>query len=234
MSIIAIIPARGGSKRIPRKNVRPFLGKPAICYAIEAALGAGIFHEVMVSTDDAQIANIASSAGASVPFLRSAKTSTDFATTAEVLCEVLGEYEARSQHFELGCCLYPTALFVTPQRLREGHERLVSDVALDGVLPVAQFGYPIWRSLKLEEGRVTMNWPENADRRSQDLPPAYHDAGQFYWFRTASLLEYRRMFMPQSAALVVPAWSVQDIDTEEDWLLAELKYEALARRGLLS
>lgn len=224
---LAIIPARGGSKRIPRKNVRLFRGKPIIGWSIAAARDSGLFDAVMVSTDDAEIATVAKGFGAGVPFLRSARTSDDYATTADVLLEVLNDYRARGQNFDLACCLYPTAPFVRAEDLVEGL-RLLEDGGFDVAMPIARFDYPIWRSLKRDEtGRITLNFPENLNARSQDLPPAFHDAGQWYWFRTAALERDHALMGPNTGAVVLPAARVQDIDTEDDWVLAELKHARL-------
>jgi pseudaminic acid cytidylyltransferase len=229
VSAVAIITARGGSKRIPRKNVRPFLGRPIIAYSIEAALGSGLFDEVMVSTDDEEIADIAREHGASVPFIRSASTSDDFATTADVLTEVLNAYAEAGRHFDFACCIYPTAPFVTAARLKEGLARL--EDGADAVIPVTRFSFPIWRSFRIEDGRLAYNWPEHAPRRSQDLPPAYHDAGQYYFFRTASFLESGQLVGANTVGIEVDEMEVQDIDTEQDWQLAELKYRLLIERA---
>lgn len=229
MSRIAIITARGGSKRIPRKNIRPFLGTPIIAYPIRAARESGGFDEVMVSTDDAEIAQVARDFGASVPFLRSAQASGDHAMTADALVEVLNQYQQRGRQFEIGCCLYPTAPFVTADLLSRGLLLLQEDPTLDSVVPVVRFGYPIQRGLKIENGRLAMIWPENLNARSQDLMPAYHDAGQCYWFRVEAFLRHRRLFAPSTAPLIVPEWSVQDIDNEDDWILAETKYQLSQR-----
>jgi N-acylneuraminate cytidylyltransferase len=230
MATVAIITARGGSKRIPRKNVKPFLGVPIIRYSICAAAEAGCFDEVMVSTDDAEIADVARAAGAAVPFFRSARASDDHATTADALVEVLAEYAARGRQFDLGCCLYPTAPFVTGEALRAGARLLAEDPDLQTVVPVVRFGYPIQRSFRIENNRLQLMWPEHVSTRSQDLPPAYHDVGQFYWFRVAEFLRTRRLFAERTAPIVLPEWAAQDIDTEDDWVLAETKYEVLRRR----
>ena len=223
---VAIITARGGSKRIPRKNIRPFLGRPIIQYSIEAALGANSFDEVMVSTDDAEIGEVARAAGAALPFMRSAATSNDFAGTAEVLREVILEYRKRGRDFTELCCIYPTAPFVTAEKLRRGMQTL-RETGADSVLPVVAFSYPIWRSLKIEDGRAVMNWPENYAKRSQDLPPAYHDCGQFYCMKAQSLLDQMRLFANHTVGLVMPESEVQDVDNEEDWKIAEMKYRML-------
>jgi pseudaminic acid cytidylyltransferase len=223
---LAMITARGGSKRIPRKNIKEFLGVPIIKYSIDAAIEAGCFDEVMVSTDDQEIADYAISFGAKVPFLRSKETSNDFATTADVIAEVLSDYGKRSKDFDYFCCIYPTAPFISPRRLREGYKLLKQSNA-DSVVPVVRFSYPIQRALKIEGERLKMIWPENVSVRSQDLMPAYHDCGQFYWARTASFLKAKNLFSEHVVPLEITEHEVQDIDTEDDWKLAELKYKAL-------
>lgn len=226
MKSLAIIPARGGSKRIPRKNIRPFLGRPIIAYSIEAALATGLFAEVMVSTDDEQIGRVAQEYGASVPFLRSREASDDFATTAQVLEEVLLKYKAQGKSFEAACCLYPTAPFVTAALLQESYKKL-REGDFDTVFPVLQYGYPIWRSLKVEQGKAVMNWPEHLSSRSQDLPAAFHDAGQFYWLRVDTFLKDKKLFTSNSGVIERSELEAQDIDSETDWKLAELKYKLL-------
>ncbi|WP_340120098.1 pseudaminic acid cytidylyltransferase [Pelagibius sp. 7325] len=224
---VAIVPARGGSKRIPRKNIRPFRGRPMLAWSVEAALASGAFDSVMVSTDDAEIAAAARACGAEVPFLRSAKAADDHATTCDVLLEVLNRYAEMGQTFDLACCLYPTAPFVRAEDLRAGKARLLAEI-LDVIMPVAAFSYPIWRSLtRGDDGRVRLNFPEHLNARSQDLQPAYHDAGQWYWFRTAAFLRDPVLMGANTGSIVLPAGRVQDIDTEDDWALAELKHERL-------
>ncbi|MEH6588500.1 MAG: pseudaminic acid cytidylyltransferase [Halioglobus sp.] len=227
LSAICIIPARGGSKRIPRKNIRPFRGKPILSWSIEAALASVEFDTVMVSTEDREIAAVARMLGADVPFLRSAETSDDHATTSDVLLEVLRCYAEEGREFDLVCCLYPTAPFVQPQSLSEGRARLL-DSDFDVMMPVAAFSYPIWRSLKRgDEGCIQMNFPENLDVRSQDLPQAYHDAAQWYWFFADKFLRDRVLLGAFTGSIVLPATQVQDIDNEEDWMLAEIKHERI-------
>jgi len=227
---LAIIPARGGSKRIPRKNIREFCGKPIIAYSIQAAMDAGCFDQVMVSTDDNEIAEVAKKWGASVPFLRSAGTATDYATTADVLVEVLNEYRGRGRTVDLGCCLYPTAPFVSPERLKTAHQLLSQDKSVKVVFPVARFSYPIQRALRLVDGKVSLFNPEHAQTRSQDLEPSYHDVGQFYWFRASEFLESPSLMGPGTAGILLPEWQVQDIDNESDWIVAEMKYRLLQQR----
>jgi len=227
LKILAIIPARGGSKRIPRKNIRPFRGKPIIGWSIEAALASKLFNSVMVSTDDPEISQIAKSFGADVPFMRSAKTSDDFATTADVLLEVLNHYSQNSQAFDLACCIYPTAPFVTPEALAKGMVFLLEQ-NFDAVFPVARFSYSIWRSLKMSDaGQVSLNFPNNLNARSQDLPAAFHDAGQWYWFHVPAFLCMKTLIGANSGAIELSSDIVQDIDTLEDWTLAELKHERI-------
>ena len=226
MNSIAIIPARGGSKRIPRKNIKPFLGKPIIAYSIETAINSGSFDEIMVSTDDEEIAEIARKYGAKVPFLRSAETSDDYATTADVIKEVLNEYEARNCFFKLFCCIYPTAPLITKENLINAKELLVKG-KYSSIFPVVQFSYPIQRSLKMYGNKIKMFWPENLNRRSQDLEPAYHDSGQFYWMKVVDFKNSEAIFTDNSAAIVLSSLFVQDIDNEDDFSIAEIKYKIL-------
>jgi N-acylneuraminate cytidylyltransferase len=226
VSCIAIIPARGGSKRIPRKNIRDFLGRPIIAYSIEAAINSGLFDEVMVSTDDEEIADVARKYGAKVPFLRSKQASDDYATTAQVLEEVIGEYSKKEQVYSFACCIYPSSPFVTKEVLTKAYDKL-SREGLDSVFPVLRYSYPIWRSLKMEKGKVIMNWPEHVKSRSQDLPPAYHDSGQFYWFNVKAFSNKRALFTDNCGAIEMTELEVQDIDNESDWAMAELKYKLL-------
>lgn len=230
MKSLALITARGGSKRIPRKNIKPFIGSPIIKYSIDAALEARCFDEVMVSTDDREIAQISEQYGAKVPFMRSGTTANDFATTADVIEEVLLEYKKRGTCFEDFCCIYPTAPFVTGNRLAEAM-KILRETGVDAVLPVTRFSYPIQRALKIDNGRVSMIWPENYRARSQDLMPAFHDCGQFYCLKSGYLLEKKILFAENSKAIEIPESEVQDIDTEEDWTLAEIKFKLL--RGMI-
>ena len=219
MGCIAVITARGGSKRIKGKNIRSFCGKPIICYSIEAALESGIFEEVMVSTDSKEIAEIAGAAGAKIPFMRSEATSGDHATTADVLKEVLDAYEKQGKSFSELCCIYPTAPFVTPQKLKEAYELLMSSDA-DGVMPVVRFSFPPQRANVVREGRLVYQYPEFRTARSQDLEPVYHDCGQFYFYKVTGTDFNVETYVP----LIVPETEVQDIDNEEDWVIAEMKY----------
>ena len=233
MSAIAIITARGGSKRIPRKNIREFCGKPIMNYSLEAALEAGIFDEVMVSTEDDEIADIARAAGAQVPFMRSAETSSDTATTEEVISEVLMRYEELGRSFEYGCCIYPTAPFVTAHKLRDAYDILVESGA-QSIVPMQEFTYPPQRGLFIDgEGYVKMLHPEYAATRSQDLEKHYHECGQFYIFRNADYMIQRDTTMEKSIPYIIDPVESQDIDTESDWELAELKYRFLKEKGRL-
>ncbi|MFO0507371.1 MAG: pseudaminic acid cytidylyltransferase [bacterium] len=225
---LAIIPARGGSKRIPLKNIKLFNGKPIIVYSIEAALSSGLFSEVMVSTDDKQIAEIALAHQASVPFFRSPENSNDLAGTAEVLCEVLSYYQIKKNEFSEACCIYPTAPFVTASILTETHSILATG-SYDTVFPIMKFSYPVQRSLKKNNsGRVEMAWPENYSKRSQDLPPFFHDAGQFYWFKVSYMLNEKKLFSQNSYGHEIDELHGQDIDSLSDWKLAELKFNIIS------
>lgn len=227
---LAIITARGGSKRIPRKNIRPFCGQPIVTYSIKAAIEAGCFDEVMISTDDQEIAEIAVGAGAVCPFLRSEKNSDDHASTADVIKEVLNEYKTnQGKDVKNACCIYPTAPFITAEVLKEAFNLLMSEEATKTVFPVTSFSYPIQRALKMNNARVEMFQPEHMFSRSQDLEPAYHDAGQFYWFKTEPFLKDSKLFTNQSKAITLPETRVQDIDNESDWVIAELKFQLLQK-----
>jgi pseudaminic acid cytidylyltransferase len=228
---LAIITARGGSKRIPRKNIKPFLQKPMIAWAIETATQSNLFSEVMVSTDDEEIAEISKSFGAKIPFYRSPKNADDHSTTSDVLSEVLSMYEAKGQTFTYACCIYPTAILVTSNDLCLGLETLRQN-DFDVIMPVCEFSYPIWRSLKRHpDTKIELNFPENLNTRSQDLPPTYHDAGQWYWFKTKRFLTSKRLLGDNTGSLLIPSYRVQDIDSEDDWLLAEIKYKRLIHYG---
>ena len=219
---LAIITARGGSKRIPRKNIKEFCGKPILLYSIEAALTAGVFEEVMVSTDDAEIADLAKKAGAAVPFLRSEETSNDYASTDEVIMEVLKDYEKQGKTFDSFCCIYPTAPFLTGERLKQAMELLEE---ADSVMPVVPFSYPPQRGLIVnEEGYVARQFPEYATARSQDLQKIYHDCGQFYACRTLPFMAAGTTDVEKLVPLVLSEMEVQDIDTPQDWEMAEIKY----------
>lgn len=222
---LAIITARGGSKRIPRKNIKEFCGKPILCYSIEAAKNAGVFDEIMVSTDDEEIADIARAFGAKVPFFRSAETANDFASTDDVIMEVIQEYQKLGEHFDAFCCIYPTAPFLTGERLKAAMELLKE---ADSVMPVVPFSYPPQRGLIVNpSGFVERQFPEYATARSQDLQKIYHDCGQFYACRTAPFIEAGTTDVERLVPLILSEMEVQDIDTLEDWEIAEIKYRRL-------
>lgn len=223
---LCIIPARGGSKRIPRKNIQLFRGKPIISYSIVAAIESGLFDEVMVSTDDLEIAEIAQMYNATVPFMRSAENSNDYATTAAVILEVVHDYKKAGKEFDNICCIYPTAPFVTSDRLWEGFEFIQNGA--DSVLPILSFDYPIWRSFKMNENEcLEYNWVEFINSRSQDLPRTYHDSGQWYWLKRSKLEETGKMIFENTKGILLKSFEAHDIDTLDDWKLAELKYEFL-------
>jgi N-acylneuraminate cytidylyltransferase len=227
MKKICIIPARGGSKRIPRKNVKMFLGKPVISYSIEAAKNSGLFDEIMVSTDDQEIAETAKQLGASVPFLRSSENSNDFATTIDVLKEVLAEYKKSGTEFTHVCCIYPVAPLIQTKHIIEGFELLIH-TNCNAVIPVATFEYPVWRSFKKSENNLlSYQWPEYKRSRSQDLEELFHDAGQWYWSRSECMSTYNSLVTENTQGLEIPMIHVQDIDNEQDWMLAEFKYKFL-------
>ncbi|MES2556008.1 MAG: pseudaminic acid cytidylyltransferase [Bacteroidota bacterium] len=223
MRKLAIIPARGGSKRIPHKNIQPFLGKPMIMYVIQTAIDSGLFDEVMVSTDDEKIAEIATQAGAVVPFFRSASNSDDHATTLHVIEEVLERYSQNDRVFDVVCCIYPTAPLMTVAHLTEGL-RVLEQQQFDTVFASVAYGHPIWRGFELQDQKASMIWPENKTTRTQDLKPVYHDAGQWYWLRPDKLKD--SIFTSNSGMVVLSEMEVQDIDTPTDWKLAELKYKS--------
>lgn len=226
MANLAIIPARGGSKRIPRKNIKAFLGKPIMAYSIEAALNSNLFDEVMVSTDDEEIAEIARAYGAVVPFLRSESNANDYAVLADVIEEVLEGYSAKGKAFKNVCCILPTAPFVTAENISDAFTTLVNN-NFDSVFPVLEYSFPIQRSLQINKGKVAMVWSEHLNKRSQDLEPRYHDSGQFYWLNTASFLTNKKLFTSNSGALIISELQAQDIDTSIDWKLAEIKYKLM-------
>lgn len=229
MRKIAIITARGGSKRIPRKNIKEFCGKPILAYSIEAARTSGLFDTVMVSTDDREIAELARKYGAEVPFFRSERTAGDFATTNDVLLEVLEEYEKRRECYDLGCCIYPTAPFVTAAKLKDALGRLEGSGA-DTLIPVVAFSYPPQRAMVVREDRLVFESPQYLDSRSQDLEPHYHDVGQFYLFYTEAFRRNGKLMVGNILPYVVSEMEVQDIDNQTDWEIAEIKYRCMEGR----
>lgn len=218
---LAIIPARGGSKRILRKNIKDFLGKPIIAYSIELARSSGMFHEIMVSTDDDQIAEIAKSYGASVPFFRSAENSSDHAILNDVLSETITAYRKIGHQYDFICMILPTAPLIRVAVLKDAYHLLKSE-NYDSVRPLVKFSYPIQRAFRFQDNKIVMIHPEYKATRSQDLEPAYHDAGQFYWInKNKTLLDEHK------GGLIIPEIEAQDIDQEEDWVIAETKYKLM-------
>jgi pseudaminic acid cytidylyltransferase len=218
---VAIIPARGGSKRIPRKNIKMFFGKPMIAWSIEAAKKTGIFDRIVVSTDNEEIANVAREWGAEVPFIRPAELSEDLTATIPVISHAIHWLMEQGEDLEAVCCIYATAPFVEPADIIKGYAELISgDWAY--TFSVTDFAAPIFRSFQLSEtGGVEMFYPECFNTRSQDLPEAFHDAGQFYWGRKESWLQEKIFFSNESKPIIIPRWRVQDIDTSSDWQRAE-------------
>lgn len=226
---IAVIPARGGSKRIPRKNIRPFCGKPIIAYSISAAQQSGLFDQIVVSTDDEEIASVAREYGATAPFLRPKEIADDFTGTNAVVKHAITWFKAQSNDVTHACCLYATAPMVRAEDIAAGYDALSrSDAAF--AFSVTSYAFPIQRALRITpEGRVDAIYPEHRMTRSQDLEHAYHDAGQFYWGTARAFLEDMPLFAPHSIGVVLPRHLVQDIDTLEDWNQAELMFEAINR-----
>jgi len=225
---LAVIPARGGSKRIPRKNIREFCGKPIIAYSIEAALASDLFDHVIVSTDDNEIASVAKELGAETPFMRPAEIADDHTGTNAVVKHAIQWYQERSQSISLACCIYATAPFVRPECLREGHDKLINSNKFFA-FSVTSFPFPIQRAIRINgKGEVEAFWPEYINARSQDLEAAYHDAGQFYWGVPQAFLNDEVIFSSISIPVILPRHLVQDIDTKEDWRRAELMFEALS------
>jgi N-acylneuraminate cytidylyltransferase len=228
---LCIIPARGGSKRIPRKNIRQFHGKPMIAYAIECAKQSQLFDRIIVSTDDAEIAQIATDYGAEVPFLRSSKNADDYSTTSEVLIEVLNNWAVTHELPDWICCLYPTTPLLFPTDLNDAF-KLYQSTDSDVVLSAVAFDFPIQRAFELEENNhIRLREPEAISKRSQDLEPTYHDAGAFYFFNTSRFLQSNSLWSGKVTAVPLPAERVQDIDNPSDWDLAEYKYQLLHSHG---
>lgn len=225
--VLAVITARGGSKRIPRKNMKEFCGSPILAYSIHAAKEAKCFDEIMVSTDDEEIVRFATASGVKVPFLRSPEMADDYATTIDVLQEVIHNYEQIGQKFEYLVCLYPTAPFVTAERLRTAVAR-IQEGDVDAVVPIVAYSFPPQRSFILHENFVKYQWPEYMLTRSQDLPAVYHDAGQFYCINIERFKAEKKLIMDRTFPLILNTLEVQDIDTVEDWQLAEMKYKMRA------
>jgi pseudaminic acid cytidylyltransferase len=227
---MAVIPARAGSKRLPGKNIRDFAGKPMLAWSVEAALESGLFDTVMVSTDSEEIAEVARAAGASVPFLRSAETADDHAIIIDVMAEVIDRYEADGQRFDRLCCILATAPLLQPSTLRRADD-LMDREDFDTVFPVVAFHYPIQRALRRDDqGRTAMFQPEHYASRSQDLEPAFHDAALFCWMTREVCVMKQPVFAGRAGSFVIDAMEAQDIDTEADWRMAELKMQLAKSR----
>lgn len=226
MSIIAIITARGGSKRIPKKNIKDFYGKPMLAYAIEAAKKSGIFDEIMVSTDSTEIANVAKQCGASVPFMRSAKTSDDYATTYDVLEEVIARYKEAGKSYDYVCCIYPCVPFLSSMTLQNAYSQMKNSMA-NAIIPVCKYPAPIEWAMRLDDGFLN---PDDASKlviRSQDLKPAFFDVGMFYFCNVNALLAEKTLIPQETQGYVIDENECQDIDTLDDWKMAELKFKLL-------
>jgi len=226
MKNLCIIPARGGSKRIPHKNIKPFLGKPIIAYSIEAAIISKLFDEVMVSTDDNEIAKVAIKFGAKVPFFRSKETANDIAPLNDVVFEVINKYKEQNIIFDNVCCLLATAPFITKDILIESLE-ILEKSNFDSIFPVVRYSYPIQRALQFNGNNVSMIWPDNLQKRSQDIEPSFHDAGLFYWVKSEVILKEKRLWTNNTTAFEINEQTAQDIDTLDDWELAEMKYKLI-------
>jgi pseudaminic acid cytidylyltransferase len=229
MANLCIIPARGGSKRIPKKNTKLFLDKPIIAYSIEAALQSQLFNEVMVSTDDADIAAVAITYGAKVPFIRSEKNSNDFATTYDVLEEVINEYKKINQQFNYGCCIYACAPLIQQKNIVQAFEKITQN-NFDCVFPIVQYSTPIQRAWRVSiDDKLQMFNPDFINTRSQDLEKAYFDAGQFYWFNIQAFQNNKSLASTNTSSIIIDEIDAQDIDNETDWKLAEIKYQLLQK-----
>lgn len=222
MHKLCIIPARGGSKRIPRKNIKDFFGKPIIAYTIETAIQSQLFDEVMVSTDDDEIAEIAIHYGAKVPFKRSVESSNDTAILADVVSETLEQYQEQGKEFDFVCCLLPTAVLVKVDYLNSALDKLMKG-GITAVVSIIKYGSPIQRALKINQGFVEMD-SRYINVRSQDLQPHYFDAGQFYWLKTKEFLKEKKIFLKEAGYIELPEYNAQDVDTPEDWKMLEIKY----------
>lgn len=230
---IAIIPARGGSKRIPKKNIKEFGGKPMIAYSIEAAKASGCFDRIIVSTDDQAIADVALAYGAEIPFFRPVDLSNDFTGTIPVIRHAIETIEKQTlQQITNACCIYATAPFIRSSDIIDGFDKLTNNIDCLYAFSVTSYPFPIQRAVKINQyHRTEMFEPEAFNTRSQDLEEAYHDAGQFYWGKRDAWLEEKRIFAPYSIPIVLPRYRVQDIDTQEDWQCAQLMFESIMKRG---
>jgi pseudaminic acid cytidylyltransferase len=224
---LAIIPARGGSRRIPGKNIKLFAGKPIIAYSIEAAKASGAFDRIIVSTDSDEIAQVAIACGAEIPFIRPKELSDDHTPTAPVIAHAIHWFKDRGHFPEFVCCIYATAPFLKSEFIKEGYETIIRH-NVSSVFSVTTFSFPIFRSLRItNKGTLEMFWPEYELTRSQDLPEAYHDAGQFYWLKADSFLKSGKVYTSDAMPVILPRYLVQDIDTLEDWITAERMFKAV-------
>lgn len=225
-----MITARGGSKRIPRKNIKDFCGKPILAYSIEAALNSHLFDEVMISTEDEEIAEIAKKYGASFPFKRSVETAGDHVMTIDVMLEVVAEYKKRGVEPDVVCCIYPTAPFITAEKLISANQMFEQSGA-EAVIPIVKFSFPPQRSFVEEGNFIKYKWKENELKRSQDLEPFYHDSGQFYYIKTDAMIRQHTLVPEKTIPLIMDEMEVQDIDTLDDWNIAEIKYKKMMGRN---
>mgnify|MGYP006173055591 FL=1 len=227
---IAVIPARGGSKRVPRKNIKEFFGKPMLAWSIEAAMSSNLFDQIIVSTDDQEIAKVAESLGANIPFIRPEKISDDFATTTDVIAHAVEWMIEENYSVEAVCCIYATAPFIRFSDLQESY-KIFNSGNWEYVFTATDFAAPIFRSFKKnQENGLEMLYPQFFDTRSQDLPEALHDAGQFYWGKPSAWLDGKRIFDQHSTPLIIPRYRVQDIDSDEDWIRAELMAKSMLKK----
>lgn len=227
---IAIIPARGGSKRVPRKNIREFCGRPMIAWPIATALESGLFDHIIVSTDDMEIADVAHDAGAEVPFSRPLGLADDYTGTTDVIAHALSWAANVGWEVDAACCIYPTAAFILADDLRQAHQLL--DQECDYAFAAVRYGHPPQRGfMHSDGGGLRLVQPEYENTRTQDLPPIYHDAGQFYWGKAAAWMERLPLFGSRARFIDLPPWRAQDIDREEDWMMAELVFKAIQAHG---
>lgn len=229
LNSLAVIPARGGSKRIPKKNIRPFMGKPIIAYSIEMAKRSGCFDSIMVSTDDQSIADVSNEYGAEVPFLRSPQTADDYAPLADVIDEVIASYFQQEIHIRYICCILATAPLIVDSDLQKSFELLKNHNA-ESVVSVVRFSYPIQRAFKISKGLLQLISPEHLNSRSNDLEPSFHDAAQFYWIDVEKFQKNKKIFSDYTIPYELSETQVQDIDTETDWKMAEYKYSFLINK----
>ena len=223
MSRLVIIPARGGSKRIPKENIKMFNGKPIISYVIDTVKKSSLFDEVMVSTDNIEIAEVAKKHGALVPFLRSSKNANDHSTLTDAILEVIESYMDQGRNFDQICCILPTAVLITLDKIEETYQKLINN-NYSTVVPVIKYAYPIQRSLKVIDGLLKLREEKYINTRSQDLENHFHDSGQFYWLNTESFLREKKVFNGNTGYVELKEYEAQDVDTMNDWTMLQLKY----------